>query len=109
MSERNMDPAGSGAHPPAPQDSGEMEERELDIVNPEFISLDKLATTTDGEADNASSESEKGQQPPGTGPPQHAGFWHHDMVNIRLHVLKLWARTGKLERQLDCSHGLNEI
>ena len=25
---------------------------------------------------------------------QHVGFWHHSMVNVRLHVLKLWARTG---------------
>lgn len=26
--------------------------------------------------------------------PNHAGFWEHSMVNVRLHVLKLWARTG---------------
>lgn len=28
------------------------------------------------------------------GRPKHAGFWEHSMVNVRLHVLKLWARTG---------------
>lgn len=31
-----------------------------------------------------------------SGRPKHAGFWHHSMVNVRLHVLKLWARTGKI-------------
>lgn len=29
------------------------------------------------------------------GKPQHAGFWEQSMVNVRLHVLKLWTRTGK--------------
>lgn len=28
------------------------------------------------------------------GPPKHAGFWDHSMVNVRFHVIKLWARTG---------------
>ena len=37
-------------------------------------------------------EEEKAQP---TGKPQHAGFWEHSMVNVRLHVLKLWTRTGK--------------
>lgn len=30
-----------------------------------------------------------------SGKPQHAGFWEHSMVNVRLHVLKLWTRTGE--------------
>ena len=30
--------------------------------------------------------------------PQHVGFWHQELNNIRLHVLKLWARTGKRNR-----------
>ena len=29
-----------------------------------------------------------------SGPPRPTGFWHHSMVNVRLHVIKLWARTG---------------
>lgn len=32
-----------------------------------------------------------------SGRPKHAGFWEHSMVNVRLHVLKLWARTGKVQ------------
>lgn len=31
--------------------------------------------------------------------PKHAGFWDHSMVNVRLHVLKLWARTGKIRER----------
>ena len=27
--------------------------------------------------------------------PRHVGFWHSDLNNVRLHVLKLWARTGE--------------
>jgi len=26
---------------------------------------------------------------------QPVGFWHEEMVTVRLHVLKLWARTSK--------------
>ena len=24
------------------------------------------------------------------------GFWHQEMNNVRLHVIKLWARTGEM-------------
>ena len=33
----------------------------------------------------------------------HAGFWDHAMINIRLHVLKLWAKTGKMPNHHDSS------
>ena len=33
----------------------------------------------------------------------HAGFWDHSMINIRLHVLKLWAKTGKMLNYDDSS------
>lgn len=33
----------------------------------------------------------------------HAGFWDHSMINIRLHVLKLWAKTGKMLNYHDSS------
>ena len=26
------------------------------------------------------------------------GFWHQELNNVRLHVLKLWARTGKVDQ-----------
>ena len=29
--------------------------------------------------------------------PRHVGFWHRELNNVRLHVLKLWARTGKMD------------
>ena len=31
----------------------------------------------------------------------HVGFWHNDLTNVRLHVLKLWARTGKANQTVD--------
>ena len=33
----------------------------------------------------------------------HAGFWDHSMINIRLHVLKLWAKTGKMLNHSDAN------
>lgn len=43
------------------------------------------------------SEDEKGRHGEG-GESGHVGFWHHELNNVRLHVLKLWARTGKMRR-----------
>ena len=40
---------------------------------------------------------EKGWQGDGE-KPGHVGFWHRELNNVRLHVLKLWARTGKIHR-----------
>ena len=31
---------------------------------------------------------------------KHVGFWHSDLNNVRLHVLKLWARTGETNQNL---------
>ena len=31
---------------------------------------------------------------------KHVGFWHQDLNNVRLHVLKLWARTGETNQNL---------
>lgn len=51
-------------------------------------------TRTDLEPeDMADVEDEEKARP--SGKPQHAGFWEHSMVNVRLHVLKLWTRTGE--------------
>lgn len=42
-------------------------------------------------------ENEKRRQGDGE-KPRHVGFWHPELNNVRLHVLKLWARTGKVNR-----------
>ena len=31
---------------------------------------------------------------------KHVGFWHTELNNVRLHVLKLWARTGETNQNL---------
>lgn len=31
---------------------------------------------------------------------KHVGFWHSELNNVRLHVLKLWARTGETYHNL---------
>ena len=31
---------------------------------------------------------------------KHVGFWHPELNNVRLHVLKLWARTGETNQNL---------
>lgn len=56
------------------------------------LSLSQVKTTEDSSDD--SDEQNHGEL---SGPPQHAGFWDHSMVNVRMHVIKLWARDGKVE------------
>ena len=36
-------------------------------------------------------------------PAKHVGFWHPELNNVRLHVLKLWARTGETNQNLSLS------
>ena len=87
--------------PPPSPDSEQLEEREVDTLNPGLLGLDTSDATDTKETanedeDNAETDSEKGKrQGNGNEQPRHAGFWHHDMVNVRLHVLHLWCRTGK--------------
>lgn len=55
-------------------------------------SLSQVKTTEESSDD--SDEQNRGES---SGPPQHAGFWDHSMVNVRMHVIKLWVRDGKFE------------
>lgn len=55
------------------------------------LSLSQMKTT---ELSSDSSDEQNQGEP--SGPPQHAGFWDHSMVNVRMHVIKLWARDGKI-------------
>lgn len=57
-------------------------------------SLSQVKTTEESSDD--SDEQNYGES---SGPPQHAGFWDHSMVNVRMHVIKLWARDGNVEFQ----------
>ena len=56
------------------------------------LSLSQVKTTEDSSDD--SDEQNHGES---GGPPKNAGFWDHSMVNVRMHVIKLWARDGKSE------------
>lgn len=56
------------------------------------LSLSHVKTT-----EQSSDDSDEQNQGEPSGPPQHAGFWDHSMINVRMHVLKLWARDGKIE------------
>lgn len=58
------------------------------------LSLSQVKTNEESSDD--SDEQNHGES---SGPPQHAGFWDHSMVNVRMHVIKLWARDGKVEFQ----------
>ena len=94
MSSNRLDPVGTGSHPPVVESDLELEEREVDTLNPGLLTLKNTQTTTEAAEYNAGSESENGQQDCEE-KPRHVGFWHHDLVNVRLHVIKLWLRTGK--------------
>ena len=95
MSSNRLDPVGTGSHPPVVEPDGELEEREIDTLNPGLLTLNNTKTTTETSEYNAGSESESGQQDHHE-KSMHVGFWHHDLVNVRLHVIKLWLRTGKI-------------
>ena len=58
------------------------------------LSLSQVKTTE--QSSDGSDEQNQGEP---SGPPRHAGFWDHSMVNVRMHVMKLWARDGKIEFQ----------
>ena len=93
MTSTQLDPVGSGYHPSV---ANENEEEERDDYAANHLGLLDIQKedTVDSKEYNAESESERGQQT-GAEKPPHAGFWSHDLVNVRLHVIKLWCRTGK--------------
>ena len=88
-----LDPVGSGFHPPVVDRNEEEDERDNAVNNLALLDVQKQDTEVQ-EDYNAESESEKGQQ---SGPekPGPVGFWSHDLVNVRLHVIFLWMKTGK--------------
>ena len=94
MSSNRLDPVGTGSHPPVVESDLELEEREVDTLNPGLLTLNNTKTATETTQYNAGSESESGQQDCDE-KPRHVGFWHHDLVNVRLHVINLWLRTGE--------------
>lgn len=38
---------------------------------------------------------------------RHVGFWHRDLNNVRLHVFKLWVRTGEANQNPHSSLGVD--
>ena len=100
MSSNRLDPVGTGAHPPVVDSDRELEEREVDTLNPGLLTLNDIKTETQTAEYNAASESESGQG--FDKKPRAVGFWHHDLVNVRLHVLKLWLRTGEIPLPTTC-------
>jgi len=88
-----LDPVGAGYHPPIPESDQDLEVRELDTLTPELLNVRWSRDTGSPDEYENNDGNEKGTQDV----PQklrHVGFWHHDLVNVRLHVIKLWARTG---------------
>ena len=51
---------------------------------------------------------EKGSQEDGE-KPRHVGFWHRELNNVRSHVLKLWARTGKMDQNTPLTLAINKF
>ena len=43
-------------------------------------------------------DNEKASQPDGE-KKQSVGFWHQELNNVRLHVIRLWARTGEMSHK----------
>lgn len=93
MSATQLDPVGAGYHPSVGEMNAEVEE--TDNAHDHLDLLDTRTKETEGADDyNDGSESEKGRQY-GIEKQRHVGFWSHELVNVRLHVIKLWIRTGE--------------
>lgn len=68
---------------------------EVDKENQNYASVTRTpATEVLDPMESSDVEEEERMEP--SGRPKHAGFWEHSMVNVRLHVLQLWTRTGKI-------------
>ena len=90
--------------PPLIQSSSSVGLEEQDIQLNQTINHTLLLQDTNYTKDTVAasqhptgSENEKGRHG-GPGESGHVGFWHHEMNNVRVNVLKLWARTGKMRR-----------
>lgn len=92
LADTRLDPVRTGYHPSLVERNEEENERDDAVDNLDLLGAEKIDTADVGDY-NVESESEKGQQ---SGPEKvrHVGFWAHDLVNVRLHVIKLWCRTG---------------
>ncbi|KAL6720337.1 hypothetical protein ACLMJK_002258 [Lecanora helva] len=93
MSQPN--PTGLASHPPVVDktEARNEQEEERDDAEDNFDLLDVQKQDTEVQEDyNPESESEKGQQSGGE-KPRHVGFWSHELVNVRLHVIYLWFKT----------------
>ena len=88
-----LDPVGSGFHPPVVDRDEEEEESNSEINNVGLLDVQKQDTEVQEDC-NAESESEKGQHS-GAEDSSPVGFWSHELVNVRLHVIYLWLKTGK--------------
>ncbi len=40
---------------------------------------------------------------------RHVGFWHQELNNVRLHVLKLWTRTGEVNHNACLSLAVDAV
>ena len=96
------------SHPPLAQSSSNEDPEERDIVIDHALNHKLLLQDTNytkhtvvaASQHHTEDVNEKGQQESGA-TANHVGFWHHDLNNVRLHVLRLWARTGKAKT---CTH-----
>lgn len=88
-----LDPVGSGYHPSVAEMNAKGEERGEANDNLDLLDV-RTQKTVSADQYDAENESEKGQRG-GSEEPRHVGFWSHELVNVRLHVIKLWCRTGE--------------
>lgn len=91
---------GTGASSPSDLVNKEEEEegvREYADITKHGGQVNQLTLSQVKTTEQPSDDSDEQKQGEPSGPPKHAGFWDQSMVNVRMHVLKLWARDGKIE------------
>lgn len=105
MSASYVEPAGVETSPPLAVSSSREDLEEGDFqLNHCLLLQDTVYTKDTVAASEHHVGGEKGWQDGEK--PRHVGFWHRELNNVRLHVLRLWARTGKMVQNtsLDLGH-----
>lgn len=105
MSASSIESAGVETPPPLAVSSSKEDQEERDFqLNHNLLLQDTNYTKDTVAGSEHHVGGEKGLQGE-CEKPRHVGFWHQELNNVRLHVLKLWARTGKINETTSSGFG----
>ncbi len=90
------DALGGGVMRDGMEPNSPLEVVEIDKVTQDYPDIKRTSINGINQLESVVTEQEEPEEGEPSGPLEHAGFWDHSMVNVRLHVIKLWARDGEI-------------